>query len=55
MPSTDGVAAVGASVGFLQCIADKTTLSVGEIYNILSKNTHEFFSAEDALEMGILE
>jgi len=39
----------------VQCIADNSSLSVGEIYNILSKNTDEFFSAEDALEMGIVD
>ena len=39
----------------VQAIADNSDLSAGEIYNILSKNTDEFFSAEDALEMGIVD
>ena len=39
----------------VQAIADHSELSCGEIYNILSKNTDEFFSAEDALEMGIID
>jgi len=39
----------------VQSIADNSSLSVGEIYNILSKNTDEFFSAQDALEMGIVD
>tara|TARA_R110000751_G_scaffold161032_1_gene266690 strand:+ start:445 stop:1065 length:621 start_codon:yes stop_codon:yes gene_type:complete len=39
----------------VQSIADNSDLSAGEIYNILSKNTDEFFSAEDALEMGIVD
>tara|TARA_R110002012_G_scaffold528_2_gene2460 strand:- start:5125 stop:5748 length:624 start_codon:yes stop_codon:yes gene_type:complete len=39
----------------VQAIADNTDLSVGEIYNMLSKNTDEFFSAEDALEMGLVD
>jgi ATP-dependent protease ClpP protease subunit len=36
-------------------IAENSHLSVGEIYNILSRNTDEYFSAEDALEMGIVD
>jgi len=39
----------------VQAIADNSSLSVGEIYNMLSKNTDEFFSAQDALEMGIVD
>jgi len=39
----------------VQSIADNSSLSVGEIYNMLSKNTDEFFSAQDALEMGIVD
>lgn len=39
----------------VQAIADNSKLSVGEIYNILSRNTDEFFSAEDALEMGLVD
>ena len=34
-------------------LADHSNLSVGEIYNILSNNTDEYFSAQEALEMGI--
>ena len=37
----------------IHTLAENSKLSVGEIYNILSKNTDEYFSAEDALEMGI--
>tara|TARA_R100000008_G_scaffold54022_1_gene32887 strand:+ start:616 stop:1251 length:636 start_codon:yes stop_codon:yes gene_type:complete len=36
-------------------LAEHTNLSSGEIYNILSKNTDEYFSAQDALEMGIVD
>ena len=36
-------------------LAEHTNLSVSEIYNIYSKNTDEYFSAEDALEMGIVD
>ncbi len=32
-----------------------TNLSAGEIYNIFSKNTDEYFSAQEALEMGIVD
>ena len=39
----------------VQAIADNSKLSVGEIHNILSRNTDEFFSAEEALEMGIVD
>ncbi len=39
----------------VQSIADNSDMSAGEIYNILSKNTDEFFSAQDALEMGIVD
>ena len=39
----------------VKALAECTELSVSEIYNILSKNTDEFFSAEDALEMGIVD
>jgi len=39
----------------VQAIAENSHLSVGEIYNILSRNTDEYFSAEDALEMGIVD
>ena len=36
-------------------LAENTNLSAGEIYNIMSKNTDEYFSAEEALEMGIVD
>ena len=39
----------------VQAIAENSHLSVGEICNILSRNTDEYFSAEDALEMGIVD
>mgnify|MGYP003949497021 CR=1 FL=1 len=39
----------------VEALAEQTVLSVGEIYNIMSRNTDEFFSAEDALEMGIVD
>ena len=32
-----------------------TNLSPGEIYNIMSKNIDEYFSAEEALEMGLVD
>ena len=34
-------------------LAANSSLSVGEIYNIMSRNTDEFFSAQEALEMGL--
>jgi ATP-dependent Clp protease protease subunit len=39
----------------VEALASCTALSVGEIYNIMSRNTDEFFSAEDALEMGLVD
>ena len=39
----------------VQAIARHTNLSVSEIYNIMSRNTDEYFSAEEALEMGIVD
>ena len=39
----------------VQALAANTSMSVGEIYNIMSRNTDEFFSAEEALEMGIVD
>jgi len=39
----------------LAVLAENSHLSMGEIYNILSKNTDEYFSAEDALEMGLID
>ncbi len=38
----------------VELLAEHSNLTVGEIYNIYSKNTDEFFSAEEALEMGIV-
>ena len=39
----------------IQALADNSRLSVGEIYNIFSKNTDEYFSADEALEMGFVD
>jgi ATP-dependent Clp endopeptidase proteolytic subunit ClpP len=39
----------------VEALAEHSALSVGEIYNIMSRNTDEFFSAADALEMGIVD
>ena len=39
----------------VKALAEHSALSVGEIYNIMSRNIDEFFSAEDALEMGIVD
>ena len=39
----------------VQLIAEHSNLSAGEIYNIFSKNTDEYFSAEEALEMGLVD
>ena len=39
----------------IHALAENSKLSVGEIYNILSKNTDEYFSAEEVLEMGIVD
>jgi ATP-dependent Clp protease protease subunit len=39
----------------VQVLATHSTLSAGEIFNILSQNTDEYFSAEEALEMGIVD
>lgn len=39
----------------VEALAAHTHLSVSEIYNILSRNTDEYFSAEEALEMGIVD
>ena len=39
----------------VQLLAEHSNLSVGEIYNTISQNTDEYFSAEDALEMGIVD
>ena len=39
----------------VQALASDSKLSVGEIYNIISRNTDEYFSADEALEMGIVD
>jgi len=39
----------------VEVLAEHTDLSVREIYEIYSRNTDEFFSAQDALEMGIVD
>ncbi len=39
----------------VEALAEHSKLSVGEIYNIMSRNTDEFFSAQDALEMGLVD
>ena len=39
----------------VQLLAENSHMSAGEIYNIFSKNTDEYFSAQDALEMGIVD
>ena len=36
-------------------LTEHSNLSAGEIYNIFSRNTDEYFSAEEALEMGIVD
>ena len=38
-----------------EALAEHSKLSVGEIYNIMSRNTDEFFSAQEALEMGLVD
>ena len=39
----------------VKLIADNSKLSAGEVYNIFSKNTDEYFSAAEALEMGLVD
>ena len=39
----------------VEILAEHSSLSAGELYNILSRNTDEYFSAEEALEMGIVD
>jgi len=39
----------------VQLLVDHSNLSAGEIYNILSQNVDEYFSAEEALEMGLVD
>jgi len=36
-------------------LADNSNLSAGEIFDIFSKNTDEYFSAQEALEMGLVD
>jgi len=36
-------------------LAENSNLSRGEIYNIISRNTDEYFSAEEVLEMGLVD
>jgi len=39
----------------VELLAEHSHLSAGEIFNIFSKNTDEYFSAEEALEMGLVD
>ena len=39
----------------LQVIAENSKLSVGEIHNMFSRNTDEYFSAQEAIEMGLAD
>ena len=39
----------------VQLIAENSKLSVGEIHNMFSKNTDEYFSAQEAIEMGLAD
>ena len=39
----------------IEVLAANSNISVGEYYNIFSKNTDEYFSAEEALEMGLVD
>ena len=39
----------------VQIIAESSELSVGEIHNMFSKNTDEYFSAQEAIEMGLVD
>ena len=39
----------------VQILAENSNLSAGEIFNIFSQNTDEYFSAEEALEMGLVD
>ena len=39
----------------VEALAENTKLSISEIYNMLSNNTDEYFSAQEALEMGIVD
>ena len=39
----------------VQVIAENSKLSVGEIHNMFSKNTDEYFSAQEAIELGLAD
>jgi len=39
----------------VQVIAENSKLSVVEIHNMFSKNTDEYFSAQEAIEMGLAD
>jgi len=39
----------------VQLLVAHSNLSGGEVYNILSQNVDEYFSAEEALEMGLVD
>ncbi len=39
----------------VRIIAENSKLSVGEIHNMFSKNTDEYFSAQEAIEMGLAD
>ena len=39
----------------VQLIAENSKLSVGEIHNMFSRNTDEYFSAQEAIEMGLAD
>ena len=39
----------------VEVLAKHSNLSAGEIFNILSGNTDEYFSAQEALEMGLVD
>ena len=39
----------------VQVIAENSKLSVGEIHNMFSRNTDEYFSAQEAIEMGLAD
>jgi ATP-dependent Clp protease protease subunit len=39
----------------IQALAANSNLTVGDYYDIFSKNTDQYFSAEEALEMGLVD
>jgi len=39
----------------IEAMADNSNLSVKEYYDILSRNTDEYFSAQEVLEMGLVD